>query len=98
MLRRQMRDQAVRVLTATMSTLARRLAGLARACHPEPTVAVTAVAAGLALAVGHRGGDAALVTATIAASQLAVGWATTRWTPTGTRRPSGPTSRSPPDR
>ncbi len=75
MLRRQMRDQAVRVLTATMSTLARRLAGLARACHPEPTVAVTAVAAGLALAVGHRGGDAALVTATIAASQLAVGWA-----------------------
>jgi heme o synthase len=47
---------------------------LLRATHPEPTVAVTVVAGGLALAVGHGPASAGLVTATVAASQLAVGW------------------------
>lgn len=70
-----MRDLAVTVLTATMSTVAQRVVALARASHPEPTVAVTAVTAVLAVAVGHRGGGVVLVTATVAASQLAVGWA-----------------------
>lgn len=48
---------------------------LIRAAHPEPAIAVTAVAGLLALATGHRPGSAALVTATVAASQLATGWA-----------------------
>lgn len=48
--------------------------GLVRAFHPEPALAVTAVAGLLALAAGHRPASAALVTATVAASQLAVGW------------------------
>lgn len=47
---------------------------LIRATHPEPALAVTVVAGLLALAVGHRPASAALVTATVAASQLAVGW------------------------
>jgi 4-hydroxybenzoate polyprenyltransferase len=47
---------------------------LVRATHPEPAAAVTVVAAGLALAVGHDLASAGLVTATVAASQLAVGW------------------------
>lgn len=46
-----------------------------RACHPEPTVAVTLVAGLLAVAVGHRLLSAGLVTATVATSQLSVGWA-----------------------
>jgi 4-hydroxybenzoate polyprenyltransferase len=48
---------------------------LLRAAHPEPAIAVTAVAGLLALAAGHRPAPAALITATVAASQLAVGWA-----------------------
>jgi 4-hydroxybenzoate polyprenyltransferase len=47
---------------------------LVRATHPEPAAAVTVVAGGLALAVGHGLASAGLVTATVAASQLAVGW------------------------
>nr|WP_239679272.1 UbiA family prenyltransferase [Natronosporangium hydrolyticum] len=50
------------------------IVALARATHPEPTAAVTAVAGLLAFAVGHRPATAALVVATVAASQLAVGW------------------------
>jgi 4-hydroxybenzoate polyprenyltransferase len=48
---------------------------LLRASHPEPAVAVTTVAALLSLGAGLRALPAAGVTATIAASQLAVGWA-----------------------
>lgn len=47
---------------------------LLRSAHPEPALAVTAVAGLLAFAAGHPPGSAALVTATVAASQLAVGW------------------------
>jgi 4-hydroxybenzoate polyprenyltransferase len=47
---------------------------LLRATHPEPAAAVTVVAGLLALAVGHDPAGAALVAATVAASQLAVGW------------------------
>lgn len=47
---------------------------LLRATHPEPAAAVTVVAGLLALAVGHDPVSAALVAATVAASQLAVGW------------------------
>lgn len=48
---------------------------LLRATHPEPAAAVTGATALLAFAVGHPPGSAAVVTGTVAASQLAVGWA-----------------------
>ncbi|NJC73870.1 UbiA family prenyltransferase [Planosporangium thailandense] len=48
--------------------------GLLRACHPEPTAAVTVVATLLALATGRGPGGALAVAATVLASQLAVGW------------------------
>jgi protoheme IX farnesyltransferase len=48
---------------------------LFRASHPEPAFTVTAVAALLALAVGHHPRGIATVTMTILASQLAVSWA-----------------------
>jgi heme o synthase len=54
---------------------ARVLTALARATHPEPTLAVTAVSGLLALAVGHSAASAALVTGAVGASQLATGWA-----------------------
>jgi heme o synthase len=47
---------------------------LLRACHPEPAAAVTAVAALLAVGAGLPWRPAVGVTATIAASQLCVGW------------------------
>jgi protoheme IX farnesyltransferase len=47
---------------------------LLRACHPEPAAAVTAVTALLTVGAGLRLWPAVGVTATIAASQLAVGW------------------------
>ncbi|HEV7897641.1 MAG TPA: UbiA family prenyltransferase [Planosporangium sp.] len=48
--------------------------GLLKACHPEPTVAVTAVAALLALATGRGPAGVLTVAAAVLASQLAVGW------------------------
>ena len=50
------------------------LLGFVRASHPEPAVAVTAVAVLLAVGVGHPAGGAATVGATVFASQLATGW------------------------
>lgn len=49
------------------------LGGLLRACHPEPTVAVTTVAAAFAVAAG-RGAGAGWVAAAVLAGQLSVGW------------------------
>lgn len=46
---------------------------LVSACHPEPSAAVTAVAAGLAMSVG-RGAAALLVAAAFLAGQLSIGW------------------------
>jgi 4-hydroxybenzoate polyprenyltransferase len=48
---------------------------LIRASHPEPAVAVTTVAALLAVAVGHSAGGVLAVAATVLATQLSVGWA-----------------------
>lgn len=56
----------------------RSVTGLVRACHPEPVVAVTAVAAGLAVTAGRPPGGVALVAAAVLAGQLAVGWANDR--------------------
>ncbi|PWW63033.1 UbiA family prenyltransferase [Actinokineospora spheciospongiae] len=47
---------------------------LVRACHPEPTVAVTAVAAGLAISVGRPAWGVVLVAAAVFTGQLSVGW------------------------
>ncbi|HWH00926.1 MAG TPA: UbiA family prenyltransferase, partial [Pilimelia sp.] len=47
---------------------------LVRASHPEPAVAVTAVAALLALGSGRSAGGVAAVAAAVLSSQLAVGW------------------------
>ncbi|MEN3357859.1 MAG: hypothetical protein V7637_1841 [Mycobacteriales bacterium] len=47
---------------------------LARACHPEPTVAVTAVATALAAAVGRGPAGAVAVGSAVLAGQLSVGW------------------------
>jgi 4-hydroxybenzoate polyprenyltransferase len=52
----------------------RTVLGLLKACHPEPTVAVTAVAALLALAIGRGLAGALAVAGAVLASQLAVGW------------------------
>lgn len=48
--------------------------GLLRACHPEPTVAVTAFAASLAVAMGRGAAGVAAVTVAVLAGQLSVGW------------------------
>jgi 4-hydroxybenzoate polyprenyltransferase len=47
---------------------------LVRACHPEPTAAVTAVAAALAAAVGRGVAGTVAVATAVLAGQLSVGW------------------------
>ena len=49
-------------------------AALVRACHPEPTAAVTVVAAVLASATARSGAGVAAVAAAVLAGQLSVGW------------------------
>ncbi|OLR93619.1 UbiA family prenyltransferase [Actinokineospora bangkokensis] len=49
-------------------------AALVRACHPEPTAAVTLVAAGVALSAGAPWRVVLLVAAAVLAGQLSVGW------------------------
>lgn len=48
--------------------------GLVRACHPEPTAAVTGVAAALAAAVGRGVAGTLAVAAAVLAGQLSIGW------------------------
>jgi protoheme IX farnesyltransferase len=48
--------------------------GLIRACHPEPTAAVTAVAAALAASAGRGAAGTVAVAAAVLAGQLSVGW------------------------
>ncbi|MBP0462146.1 hypothetical protein JFN87_32605, partial [Streptomyces bomunensis] len=52
----------------------RRVAALLGACHPMPTVAVTALVAGVAAASGQTAPGCLLVTAAVLAGQLSVGW------------------------
>jgi 4-hydroxybenzoate polyprenyltransferase len=52
--------------------------GLALACHPLPTLAVTAISAALAGLAGNRFATAALVTAAVFAGQLSIGWSNDR--------------------
>ncbi|GIH21126.1 membrane protein [Rugosimonospora africana] len=48
--------------------------GLVRACHPEPTLAVTLVATLLAIVAGRGPAAVAAVAVAVLGSQLAVGW------------------------
>lgn len=50
------------------------VAQLARACHPEPTAAVTAMSTVLAVAVGLGPGRVLLVAAAVLTGQLTIGW------------------------
>ncbi|MFD5030819.1 UbiA family prenyltransferase [Streptomyces sp. NPDC058405] len=52
----------------------RRVAALFGACHPVPTVAVTLLVAGLAVAAGQDGSGCVLATAAVLTGQLSVGW------------------------
>jgi protoheme IX farnesyltransferase len=52
----------------------RMLSALVRASHPEPAVAVTTVAALLAVGLGRSALGVAAAAATVLASQLAIGW------------------------
>lgn len=47
---------------------------LIRACHPGPTLAVTALAAAFAVSTEHPAPRVALVTAAVLAGQLSIGW------------------------
>ncbi|MGV9326133.1 UbiA family prenyltransferase [Streptosporangium sandarakinum] len=47
---------------------------LARACHPGPTAAVTAMVAALAVASGRDAAGCVLVAAAVLAGQLSIGW------------------------
>ncbi len=47
---------------------------LALSCHPIPTIAVTAISAGLAALAGLSFGRAALLVAAVFAGQLSIGW------------------------
>ncbi|MBT2385085.1 UbiA family prenyltransferase [Streptomyces sp. ISL-11] len=49
-------------------------AALAGSCHLGPAVAVTALAAALAVCAGHSGSACALITAAVLSGQLSVGW------------------------
>ncbi|MFV2020591.1 UbiA family prenyltransferase [Micromonospora sp. LOL_023] len=72
--------------------MSRRVSALIKASHPEPAVAVTAVTALLAWGVGHRPIGILLVAATVAATQLAVGW-TNDWLDAGRDRQAGRTDK-----
>lgn len=50
------------------------IAGLVRACHPGPTLAVTTVTALLSRGAGHSLAGGTLVTAAVLAGQLSIGW------------------------
>ncbi|MFE4537189.1 UbiA family prenyltransferase [Streptomyces scopuliridis] len=52
----------------------RRVCALLGACHPGPTVAVTLLVAGLAVAAGQDASGCLLVTAAVLTGQLSVGW------------------------
>jgi 4-hydroxybenzoate polyprenyltransferase len=52
----------------------RSVRGLALACHPGPTLAVTVVTALLAWSAGHSPARGALVTAAVLTGQLSIGW------------------------
>ncbi|CAO5236361.1 4-hydroxybenzoate polyprenyltransferase-like prenyltransferase [Frankia sp. AgKG'84/4] len=65
---------AFRIGTAWHAGVAGRRAALVRACHPEPTAAVTLFAAALAASSGRTAGGVGRVASAVLAGQLSVGW------------------------
>ena len=61
------------MLTA-MRPVARSALALAAACHPEPTVAVTAMATALAATTGRDAVGVLLVAVAVLTGQLSIGW------------------------
>jgi len=57
-----------------VTRLPTRVRGLAQACHPGPTVAVTTVVAALSAAAGRDAAGVALMAAATLSGQLSVGW------------------------
>jgi 4-hydroxybenzoate polyprenyltransferase len=57
-----------------MRTLRGSVGGMVLACHAGPTVAVTALAAALAISAGRTAQGVLVVTAAVLATQLATGW------------------------
>jgi 4-hydroxybenzoate polyprenyltransferase len=57
-----------------MRRVAQGALALAGACHPEPTVAVTAMATALAVTTGRGAAGVLLVAATVLTGQLSIGW------------------------
>ncbi|MEV6425234.1 UbiA family prenyltransferase [Streptomyces sp. NPDC051662] len=64
----------VRTPTGPPGGWPRRVAALLGACHPGPTIAVTLLVAGLAVASGQDASGCLLVTAAVLTGQLSVGW------------------------
>jgi 4-hydroxybenzoate polyprenyltransferase len=67
-------EGAVRAGAPGRGDVLRRPLGLALACHPLPTVAVTLLVTGFAAASGVSAGPAAVAVAAVLAGQLSVGW------------------------
>jgi 4-hydroxybenzoate polyprenyltransferase len=61
-------------MLAAMRPVARSAVALAGACHPEPTVAVTAMATALAATTGRNAAGVLLVAAAVLTGQLSIGW------------------------
>jgi 4-hydroxybenzoate polyprenyltransferase len=60
--------------TSKRSTVGGLIRGLALSCHPIPTLAVTAISAGLAALAGLSPGRLVLLVAAVFAGQLSIGW------------------------
>ncbi|HEX7353231.1 MAG TPA: UbiA family prenyltransferase [Mycobacteriales bacterium] len=62
----------------TRAGLRAAAAGLVRACHPAPVVAVTAFSAVLAVVAGDGAGTSTLLALAVLAGQLSIGWSNDR--------------------
>jgi 4-hydroxybenzoate polyprenyltransferase len=69
-----MNESLTRIGLPGHTCVMRTALALIKACHPEPTLAVTTVAALLAVATGRPAAGVVAVAAAVLASQLAVGW------------------------
>jgi 4-hydroxybenzoate polyprenyltransferase len=66
--------------------------GLAGACHPLPSLAVTTVAVVLAAGIGHRAGGVLLIGAAVLTGQLSIGWSND-WVDAARDRATGRTAK-----
>ena len=62
------------VSTSPAAPTLRRVHGLALACHPGPTLAMTGLSAALVLALGGTGSAAIRLAVCVLAGQLSIGW------------------------